>query len=591
MNRGKVLILGWLILLIGAAGSLRAVECGGVAVKLLPAIGDSTDYGYQEAVFLVQNMTDQPHRVTIAIESTQGFGNNIRLSSVKKSLMLPPRADVRAKLFKLPVGMLLPRLSLFVDGKRYDSSDWGEKFSHIFNNGDGSYLSFPLVYLVSQGVVPGKPGTVFSASRSFSGRSPSRSSSYDPKEIFYFIWSFLPVEQWSDSWLAYTGYLGVILSREEWERLPAGARDALTRYAAGGGTLVLVGTPPADVAAGGKPHKMAKRVLDFGMMIYSAKNPAQYDKAEWRQLQELSSSNMQQWKSSITPQTLFRELPLIKDDRLPFRPLFFMMLLFVLIIGPGNIFWLRRRKRMIWLLWTTPVIAILFSMAVVVYSLVAEGWHSRVRNNSLTILDENRQQAATIGIHGYYCPLPPGSGVKYSETTAVYPLQTSVESHSGAVDWSNGQLLSSDWIMSRIPTYFLVRRIEPRRERLQILARTPVQMTVLNGIGTTLTNLHVAGPDGRVYRATGPILSGEKAVLEFITPDMTARPETFDPRSQLGNITGYLASFNPANVQLRPGTYCARMAATPFLPPGIKPGELRDESCLYGILSVSGGKK
>ncbi len=53
------------------------------------------------------------------------------------------------------------------------------------------------------------------------------------------------------------------------------------------------------------------------------------------------------------------KFPVIEDIGIPVKGLFLLMLLFVLAIGPINLMVLARKKRRIWLLWTTPVISLL----------------------------------------------------------------------------------------------------------------------------------------------------------------------------------------------------------------------------------------
>ena len=593
--RGLSFCLGGVLLLFTGAGFADGYN--GVEIKLQPGMGTQGRGGYQEHVFLLRNTDDVPRQAVISIDS-EGETNNSYLEHVGLSTVLPPHTTVRAKIFQPPLLMPSPRLSLTVDGARFDQERLGINVAGSFNNyiryNRWYYGNNELIFLVTQGVLPDKPGTVFSntATSSSSSSGFRRGATLSPKEIFHFDWSFLPVEQWSDSWLAYTGYHGVIVSQAEWEKMSPDVTAALTCYAASGGTLIVIGPVPNDDGMVREKDELPWRPVGFGAVIYSHQSPATYPDDKWRKLEQLIAPTraLNHPANSYSSESLSGAFPIMDNIHVPFRQLFAIMLLFVIVIGPLNIFLLARKKRMIWILWTTPVIAVFFSLAVVLYSFFSEGWYSRVRNNTLTILDENARLAATIGLQGYYCPLPP-RGFHFSDSTCFVALGNAAASRGCGIDWNDGQHLSSDWIRSRIPEYFLVRRAEPRRERLQILSAAPDQIEVLNGIGTTLTELRAVDPAGTEYQTGEPVPPGQKAILRRIprAARHTAATE-FYPRKIAGSFINGLGNYQELTTRLRPGTYCAKMEKTPFLPPGIKPGELREFSYLYGIFSWPGGK-
>ena len=74
-----------------------------------------------------------------------------------------------------------------------------------------------------------------------------------------------------------------------------------------------------------------------------------------------------------------------------------------------------------------------------------------------------------------------------------------------AVAWDDGQHLSRGWLRARLPAYFIVRKSEPRRERVNLRGQsggegqTTPRLEAVNGLGVDLESLSVADATGRVY--------------------------------------------------------------------------------------------
>jgi hypothetical protein len=116
-----------------------------------------------------------------------------------------------------------------------------------------------------------------------------------------------------------------------------------------------------------------------------------------------------------------RAFPVVANPETPVRPLFGLMLLFAVAIGPVNLYLLARTKRRIWMLWTVPAIALATCAAVFGTMLCLEGWHARIRTEGLTLLDESTGRASTIGWTAFYTPITPRGGLHFSPDTELAP--------------------------------------------------------------------------------------------------------------------------------------------------------------------------
>src|SRR5262249_51575132 len=114
--------------------------------------------------------------------------------------------------------------------------------------------------------------------------------------------------------------------------------------------------------------------------------------------------------------------PVIDDLGVPVRGLFALMIVFAAAIGPLNVWFLDRRKRRIWMLWTVPVLSAATCLLVFGYMVLVEGWSGSARVDAFTILDESQQRAVTIGRNAFYSPLTPSDGLRYGTQTEVSAL-------------------------------------------------------------------------------------------------------------------------------------------------------------------------
>jgi hypothetical protein len=407
-----------------------------------------------------------------------------------------------------------------------------------------------------------------------------------------------PAANWSDSWLGYSGYDGVVVTSQEMAGMPAEVSSALWRYAECGGTLLIIG--PWEV-----PHPWRQRVLKsaplttyyagFGQCIVTgAVDPKSLTSAQWSYLKEAFETTQKPWKATpLDSEARNRLFPVADNVGVPVRGLFLMMLLFVVLIGPVNLFVLARKKKKMWLYWTAPLISLVTCLAVSAYSILSEGWYGRARTQAFTILDEGSHRASTIGWTAFYTPLAPGDGLHFSYETEVSP-QTERHYYYGggeavfkSVDWTGDQHLETGWVTARTPAHFMIRRTEIRRERILVNKGADGSLSVVNGLGARVKALWVAEKDGKMYEATD-IEAGATALLR---PSQPSRPPAvaFDTlRKAYADDWVRFARFSaPPSDWLNPGTYFALLDSCPFVEEGLRVDDRKAEAVVFGIMKDS----
>ena len=269
------------------------------------------------------------------------------------------------------------------------------------------------------------------------------------------------------------------------------------------------------------------------------------------------------------------------------RGIVFIMLAFILVVGPLNIFFCARTNNRIAMLWTIPLISFVTCAIVFGYSLASEGITPTTRTEAVTILDQVSHRATTLARQAFYTPLTPGDGLRYSHDTEVTPL-VDVNNYNGGnsreLELSQSQHLTRGWITARVPAHFALRKSETRRERLQVQRLSDGRVTVLNGLGSDIQTLWLCDDKGRLFTGEG-LKAGQNLALPSVPGD------GFNAGSSLGAL--YQGSWVAAHdalmtgpSQVRPGTYLAIMSEAPFIETGLaKPGKARARQTIIGLLA------
>ena len=406
------------------------------------------------------------------------------------------------------------------------------------------------------------------------------------------------LSDWSDNWLAYTPFDAVILGAGDLAAMPAPVATAIGDYVQAGGNVVIMGTdqPPAAwnplASASKDPANDAGTEAGFGTVFaITAASPSEISPQTVRSLRETINNYAHYWSSlPYDSGAANGKLPVVESLKIPVRGITVIMLLFIVAVGPLNIFLLARKNRRIWMLWTIPAISLLTTLLVFVYSLVREGITPNTRIAGLTLLDQAGHHAETYGATGFYCPLTPSDGLRFDNETEATPLVAYGGYGPGAareVDWTQTQHFQRGWVASRVPAQFHIRKSEVRRERLEWQkARDGWQ--IINGLGAPIKSLWLADHDMNFYKAEN-IPAGQPATLTPAKGPST--PLKQGPEALLrdrGYVIESMTDDDEAFTILQPGTYIAELDGNPFIENALgaaaSPKRTHSASVVYGIL-------
>lgn len=196
-----------------------------------------------------------------------------------------------------------------------------------------------------------------------------------------------------------------------------------------------------------------------------------------------------------------------------------LITIFSVVIGPLNYFVLAKRKKLHLLILTIPGIALVTSLLLFGYTLVAHGFGVKARSRSLTWIDQTNQSAVTINRLSLYAGQAPSAGMKFSRDTAVFPIWPEHESfEAGQVDWTDSQVLTSGWLRSRTRTQFLTVAHSAERGRIEVTPQANDRLTVANGFEWGFRQLVVSDEQGRLFVGTD-VSAGASVDLKPATPE------------------------------------------------------------------------
>ena len=203
---------------------------------------------------------------------------------------------------------------------------------------------------------------------------------------------------------------------------------------------------------------------------------------------------------------------------------------FVIAIGPINYYLLKRWNKQNLILITVPLSAAVVTLALVSYAIAADGFGVRMQSRSITYLDQESGEAACLGRLTYYAGLTPAEGLKFSASTAVYPLE---ESPSGSRrdpgptkslrwDASEGdepdtQLFGSNWLQSRVQNQFVTVRARKTGAMIAVNEHADGSIDAVNQLGTPIQYIALRDSAGNLRQGRNVGLD-DSASLERTDP-------------------------------------------------------------------------
>ena len=549
-----------------ASGDFRTVEVESLRITLDSEWGARTAPGYLPVRLDITNV-GEARVIEIVAEGTRFFrmmrppggAGSVRF---RQAVRLARGDHVR---FTVPI-------PIFADSEnlRFEIQEDGrtlERFNYLgFQSGTPAADSAALIVADPSGpfasIAKGWPRSAAGAGPAFRTMGPSgRASPLD----FVLEPARLPT-----NWIGYTSLRAVVIGPAEWGQLSDAQKSALLTWTACGGDLIV---PDGDINAlfGGRVPPASPDVAVRAYLFGRIHRPASAEitasglgsvLAEALKLQDanwaLPANRAADW--GVMGARSFR-LPIAEVNGVPARAYLSILIVFALIIGPANYWFLWRRRQQVLVVLTAPLISAVFIVLLAGYVVAGEGLAVSGRATTFTMLDQARKQAVMRGSASLYAAgMTPSGGLRFPRDVAVFPIGTDGTGNRDTmvVDLTETQRFASGVVHARAPTNFEEIAYRPARERLAFSAEGG-GFAVTNGLDVPITRL-IYRSGGHVFSFSGALPAGGRAVLK---PGGIAAA-TFVPNGiPLATRFEHLIDHQPD------GSYIAVLERSPFWDSGV----------------------
>ena len=222
---------------------------------------------------------------------------------------------------------------------------------------------------------------------------------------------------------------------------------------------------------------------------------------------------------AIDPALVLLALPHVGIPAIPFVLVILALLAYIIVVGPMNYFSLvRRKKSVLLLLLTVPLISLAFVAVVIFFVGIVEGWSSRASAVGVKFLDQKESMAYTRAAVNLYAPVP--------VRTLTFDTADSVTfSRTKDIDITLGRdQVITGANRARVPLAYAISRAEKHLEQIKVM-HDASGVSVVNGLGVPLNKLTVKTEDGEIWVSSGVVAPGESVRLDKSDVEVPTKQE------------------------------------------------------------------
>jgi hypothetical protein len=350
--------------------------------------------------------------------------------------------------------------------------------------------------------------------------------------------------QLPDNWLAFSGFDSVIMLDSDWTSMPAGSRNALLSWLRLGGHLVIYSTSSPSKASLGIPDDTSFGTVDIQSIPGSLTLNASDLVSHLTTGHPLKTHRYAMTEDFGSGWSLFNSFP-----QKEFRYFLFVivLLIFVVLVGPVNLFVFAKSGRRHLLFITTPIISLGASVILIALILFQDGFGGDGKRlvlmevpagngeNAAFILQEQVSRTGVltranfmVEVPSFFSPVPMEENrwtrFNDSETDGNYTLQPD----------GSGLSASGDWFQSRSMQGQTIAAVMPTRGRIE---RAAGSSELLSTFGFPIEKLFYRDAQGQWYRAesveTGKPFSLTSVDESLIRPGIDALQSEFSRRNSM----------------------------------------------------------
>ena len=550
------------LLWMGVLATVRAQEFqsfpinndNGSSAEVTHVFGAVPPGGYTAIRVTVTNKGKEEISVLVGTESNTPAGNG------EHSLSGPPTVISCKAESATTREIIVPLMTGFSSRRSYETNNLlvtltasGRAFNASFRSNKTEDLPF---WGVSQNVGGASADALNQAAQKKGGTS--RSGHGGEK----FAGSFLPAQLPVD-WRAYTGLDGLALTPAEWTALQPGVRTAIRQWIMQGGVLDLyhTGPVPAGILEEIRAEKIGNgqyamgtgfvRLVIWNGMILGENDLLQFQSSNAVAIRAIAARDAMEKGSAAKPGAGLPQALGIRSFAA--WQVGVILLIFGILVGPVNLFYLAAPGRRHRLFVTTPVIALGASVVLIAVIFLQDGAGGKGQRAALIEIHPDENLSAIRQYQISRTGVLFGGGFVMEEPAVLTPLMLDPsrwtrlkpgnlrESEGQRFNVPEPQAYAGDWFQSRSEQAQLVETLRPGRGRVELKPESnpPMLTSSLTGSLDQVFYFDSAGQwwSGDAVLPTGGTLVLQKSTkvhFENWLKEQTG-PFSFADRQRIGN--------------------------------------------------------
>ncbi len=295
---------------------------------------------------------------------------------------------------------------------------------------------------------------------------------------------------WPADWRLWSSFPLVILQQSTWERLDTAHRRALSDWVVLGGRLAL------SPAQGGEERRVplgAGEIITLAQPLGSAipDREAAMQGQSTERIGRLADATF--WNLNPEPWTFKPRLGWLTG----------FIVVFGLLIGPANLFWLAPAGRRHRLFYTVPLISIGATLVLFIVIAFGDGFGGAGTRRTLVVLVPGQNAAAVHQRQISRTGLLGGRGFALPADTLIDRVVEGATSGLGGELMREGDAATGDWFTARTTQRHTLTRLVPTRERVEMLApAAPDAAPVIQStVGAALRDFVYRDAAGKLWQA------------------------------------------------------------------------------------------
>ncbi len=457
----------------------------GITLDGTSLFSDLPPFGFAPLELSIKNDTARDRRWTIHTRATRGWGS--RDIAVTDRVLEVPKNSTRTFEIMAPLPGVSERvghmdLALIVEG--YGVRD-------------------------SQGYLASRIPTYYDAPHPYVGMS----AALEAKDRDRFIGNSSPIfvvkfepKNFPSEWRALAGIDAIWLTPEDVALLPDEAQGALLDWVTQGGRIYVCTAeapppPPFGVERYGRYGLGEVRTMSWdGVGITSTVSVV----AASLPIRDRSERERGPFHERLGKQTVNRALMLG------------FLLLFGLVIGPLNLFWLARHQQRARLLWTTPLISVAASVLLSLLILLQDGVGGSGRRFAVQLLMPDRASEVIVQEQIARTGVLVAASFPANEGELVEPIYLEDGYGTRTFGLSKNRH-SGDWFNTRSVQAQRVEVVRGSRSRVELIGEEGGKPKLASTLPVGLERLFYVDERGEIWTASG-VRPGDQLVLELATP-------------------------------------------------------------------------